>query len=343
VSERVRVLLVDDSPLFLRALEMALSRDPDIVIVGTAENGIEAVEKAAKVQPDVITMDVMMPSLNGIEAIKMIMARCPTPILVLTSLADGQTGPVTCEALRAGAVDVWAKPTSLPPSREESSQLVRHLHILAKVVVGPKRPDDHTVTPRPDPPPPGDKLIAIVSAIGGTKALTGVLRELSPTLNAPVLVVCKPPIAPTEVFAQWLSRICPLRVRVAIDNERLDPGTALLAPEDVHMEVKAGAIHLDAGAPVNGHRPSGTLLLESCVEYNPKGTIAIVLAGRGNDGARGLLAVQRAGGLAVILDPHEAEIDEAPRTAMRTVPDSYILPTKEISSLLSSLSRGERF
>jgi two-component system chemotaxis response regulator CheB len=343
MTERVRVLLVDDSPLFLRALEMALSKDSEIMIVGTAENGIEAVEKAGKLQPDVITMDVMMPSMNGIEAIKMIMAHCPAPILVLTSLADGETGPVTSEALRAGAVDVWSKPTSLPPSREEASNLIRHLHILSKVVVGPKRPSD-SVSPRPDPPAGADKVIAIVSSIGGTKALTGVLRELPATLMAPVLIVCKPPIAPTEIFANWLSRLSPLRVRVAVDGERLDSGTALLAPDNVHLEVSPiGSVYLGDEAPVNGHRPSGTLLLESCASWNPRGTIAIVLAGRGNDGARGLQAVQRAGGLAVILDPHEAEIDEAPRAAMRHVPESYVLPMKEITTLLSSLSHGERF
>jgi two-component system, chemotaxis family, protein-glutamate methylesterase/glutaminase len=341
MSERVRVLLVDDSPLFLRALEMALGRDDAVQIVGTAENGIEAVEKAERLAPDVITMDIMMPSLNGIEAVRRIMARAPAPILVLTSLADGETGPLTCEALRAGAVDVWPKPASLPPSREESSALSRHVQILAKVDVRERGHGVATVRARPELDGGCERLVAVVAGAGGTKALAGLLSDLLPEISAPILIACKAPIAPADVFARWLRGVSSIDVGVAVDGERPHPGRAVIAPDQLNLEIApSGCLRLVPDTRAQGASPAATRLLESAAAWNAERTVAIVLAGRGSDGARGLETVHGRGGVALVQDPDEAEISDAPRAAIEAVPHSYVLGLKEIAGVLSSMGKS---
>lgn len=345
MDERARVLLVDDSPLFLKALELSLAEaHDDLVVVGTAENGLEAVEKTVRLKPNVVTMDVLMPSLNGLESIRMIMSRCPTPILVLSSLADGANGAVTLEALRAGAVDVWSKPSSLPPTRDDAIALTRHLKLLSRITVKPKAISGSiSEVPMPELSTKSP-LIALVASAGGTKTLAGVLGDLPASLKAPVLVVCRPPVAPTQVFASWLQALTPLRVRVAVDGEEPVPGTVLLAPENAHLEMqRSGRLSVTATAPFEGSRPSATLLLESCIAFNARGTIAVVLGGKGYDGVRGLAAVQRAGGIPLVIDPADTEIDETPAAAIREVPQAYVVPLAELPQMLVSLAAGDRF
>lgn len=345
-----RVLVAEDSPLFVDAIRMCLATDPGIVIVGSASDGREAVDMTMRLSPDVVTMDVQMPVLDGIAAIREIMARRPTPVLVLTGLPDARGGAIGIDALAAGAVDLWPKPSSIPPSREEAAGLARRVRLVAGVAVVPRSDrravtsavaTELTSTGSPVPPTRAaqPRAIGIVGSTGGPPVLESILRSLAAEQHAPIVIVQHLPLGFAHHLAGWLSRVSSLDVRVAVLGDRIEAGSVHLAPDGAHLELEAtGRFSLQSGPPVCESRPSGTVLLSSLARAFGTGAVGLVLTGLGRDGAEGLRAIARAGGAAIVQDPPSAVAPSMPRAALAEVPTAMRASIERLPHLLARLS-----
>jgi len=346
-----RVLIVDDSPLFVDVLRDAIAADGTLQVVGVASDGRDAVELAERLRPDVITMDVLMPVMAGLEAVSEVMRRCPTPILVLTSDPRGDSGALAFEALRRGALDVRIKPERWY-DESEHAELRRHLALLAGVPVlrypRSEAPRRHpgvavhgaagagaAVQPRRSP-----QAVGLVASTGGPAALAQVLGSLPAGFALPVLVVQH--LAPGfgAQFARWLAGATSLPVIEASDGAPLEPATVLVAPDRRHLTVDAGGrvALLDADF-VDGHRPSGTILLSSLSRWAGEGAVGVVLTGMGRDGVAGLAELRRRGGHTVAQDEGTSLIYGMPREAWERGAAERRLRLDEIGRWLCALAR----
>ncbi len=297
----VRALIVDDSPSMRAALTRILSGDPEIEVVGAAPEPHTARDMIKELNPDVLTLDVEMPGMDGLSFLERIMRLRPMPVVMCSSLTAAGA-EVTIEALRLGAVDCIAKPAGGPV------ELALGAEQLRATVKGAARSQARrgyaasSATRQPPAPAPGqppfrEVVIAIGASTGGVEALFHVLGEL-PTDCPPVLVVQHMPAAFTASFAARLDRGCAVRVVEAIDGAQLQRGTVYIAPGGSHHMVLDGGtngrIKLIAVDPVNGHRPSVDMLFDSVARLG-KSAVAAILTGMGSDGANGMLAMRRAG------------------------------------------------
>jgi len=333
---KVQVLVVDDSALMRKLICELLESDPNIEVVDTARDGYEAVEKVAKLHPDVVTMDVQMPRMSGLEALSHIMSQCPTPVIILTGLNNPQ---LAIEALERGAVDFVLKPSGtismdIYKIRQELIQKVK----LAPLV-NIRKMVQRGITP-PLPPLktpfriPGKRVVVIGASTGGPRALNHCLSSLPSHLPAAVLVVQHMPPGFTRSFAERLNRRSPLEVKEAEEGDVILPGRAYVAPGDYHMVVeKRGnqeVIHLDKSPPVKGLRPSADVTMRSVAEVFGAGSIGVILTGMGSDGADGLKAIKERGGITIAQDRSTSIIYGMPRAAVRSGCVDKVLPLGEI-------------
>ncbi|MFC6669760.1 protein-glutamate methylesterase/protein-glutamine glutaminase [Marinobacterium aestuariivivens] len=323
----VKVLIVDDSSFFRHRISEALSKDPRLQVVGTAANGREGVEKAKQLKPDVITMDVEMPQMNGIEAVRQIMREAPTSILMVSSLthAGAQT---TLQALEAGAVDYLPKDIRawIDNSGQVSSQLIDRLIGLARsprfrsggrfgVGAGAGstaakgssthliRPAGREATPAPSRSParprmPDCRLVVIGSSTGGPAALQQILTRLPASFPYPILLVQHMPSTFTPVFAERLNQQCQIRVRQAVDGDRLEPGLALLAPGGQQMFIESNRpdrVRVLPGDERLTYKPSVDVTYGSAARSYGRRTLAIILTGMGADGCEGARLLKKTG------------------------------------------------
>lgn len=292
----MRVLIVDDSPSMRAMLRSILSADPCIEVVGAASDPHKARELIRQLAPDVLTLDVEMPGMNGIAFLERVMRLRPMPVVMCSSMTARGTD-IAIEAMRLGAVDCIAKPAGGAAVLQASAgQLCATVKDAARATI---RPISHD-TGRPlhaRPAQTTDRVIAIGASTGGVEALFALLSAL-PAQAPPILIVQHMPGLFTTGFAARLDRLCPMRVVEAKDGDPLLPGTAYVAPgSDMHMEVApvgAGHVRLRAGPPVSGHRPSVDALFASCAALGER-AVGVIMTGMGSDGAAGLLAMRAAG------------------------------------------------
>ncbi|WP_428675157.1 protein-glutamate methylesterase/protein-glutamine glutaminase [Roseibium sp.] len=301
-SNPVRVLIVDDSALIRKMLTEMLSRDPDIEVIGTAQDPYVAREKIKSLNPDVITLDIEMPKMDGIEFLKKIMKLRPMPVLMVSSLTQ-QGADATLHALEIGAVDYVAKPTQdLQHGLAEKCEEITSKVKAAAAARVQSRPGGKPARIQRLSSAPGyrstETVVAIGASTGGVEALTNVLTVLPPDSPA-ILVTQHMPASFTRSFARRLDGICAINVTEARDGVRVLPGHAYLAPGDQHLQLsRSGANYtcrIGGQERVSGHCPSVDVLFRSVADCAGNNAIGVILTGMGKDGAKGLLAMRQAG------------------------------------------------
>jgi two-component system chemotaxis response regulator CheB len=343
--KRVRVVVVDDSATSRQAIVAILRADQEIEVVGQAADGLEAVEMVKRLHPDIVTMDVQMPNLDGFAATKRIMLEAPTPILITTSV-DPHVLSVSLEAVRVGALAVHAKPGPPlgPAFDEEARELVRQVKAMSQVKVvrhyerapapPPAAPALATASLREGP----TEVVAIVASTGGPGAIHRILTTLPADYPVPILVVQHISHGFIPGFAGWLDKASPLRVKPAEEGEALRPGTVYVAVDDHHLCLSpTRKIHLSTAPAVGGFRPSGTVLFESVAKMFGGHALAVILTGMGRDGVDGLRAIRRAGGRTVAESEATAVVYGMPAAAVNAGVVDFILPLDEVCTTIAGL------
>jgi two-component system chemotaxis response regulator CheB len=337
----IRVLVVDDSITVRRRIMDVLALDPELEVVGEAGDGREAIERCLALEPDVVTLDMMLPVMTGLAATEYIMAYCPTPILVVSASTNRGELFRTYEALAAGAVDVLDKPSGdeLADAAWEA-RLVATVKLVAriKVITHPRaRLTQVRKQAALDSTPSGPRTIAIGVSTGGPAALVRVLGALGPDFPIPIVVVLHIGALFAPRFAEWLDDQSPLPVRYVEDGGRLPPlgrGSVWMAPPDRHLLLEHDRFRLSDDPPRHSCRPSVDVLFESvALSLGPK-AVGCVLTGMGRDGALGLLAMRRAGARTIAQDEATSVVFGMPREAILVGAAEQVLPLDRIASAL---------
>lgn len=320
-ARRVRVLVVDDSAVARAALTRGLSQDPNIEVVGQARDPFEARDQILALSPEVMTLDVEMPRMDGVEFLRRLMPQRPIPTVVVSSLSQ-RGGQVAMDALAAGAVDVVCKPSRNLSGGLEAmiGELCTKVKIAATVNVAWRKTRE---APAPRTTPTAlaettDKIIAIGASTGGTEAIRAVLETFP--ANAPgVVIVQHMPPGFTTTFAQRLDETCSMQVREAKDGDRLFPGRALVAPGALQLKViRSGGeylVEVRPGDKVSGHCPSVDVMFRSVAACAGRNAVGVILTGMGSDGAAGLLEMRKIGATTVGQDEATCVIYGMPRVA----------------------------
>jgi two-component system chemotaxis response regulator CheB len=341
-----RVLVVDDSALIRQLLTEILSSDGGLEVVGTANDPYLAWDKITELEPDVLTLDVEMPHMNGLTFLEKLMTKRPMPVVMISSLTE-RGAETTLRALELGAVDFVAKPKFDVASGTVTmaDEIVEKVKSAALARVRPAVP--RPVPVRPAAPAPttasgSQPIIAIGTSTGGTAALHEVLTHLP--ADAPgIVAVIHMPENFTRTYAQRLDAECKVRVREAKIGDRIVPGQVLLAPGNRHMTVvrqaTGYAVALDHADPVNRHRPSVDVLFDSCARVCAGRGVGILLTGMGADGAAGLAAMRRAGSRTLVQDEATCVVFGMPREAIALGAAEEVLPLERIAGRIIELGR----
>jgi len=341
----VKVLIVDDSAFMRNALSAMLSSDPEITIVGTARDGLEAIEKVQALKPDIVTLDVEMPRMDGITALKQIMAKNPVPVIMVSSLTtDG--AKVTLDALDMGAVDFLPKNLSdlsinIVKLKELLIDKVKHLG--RKGVVRKRiREEDRRSVAIPQSMPvrtTGERRIGIVSigtSTGGPRALQDIIPKLPKEFPVPIVIAQHMPASFTGPFADRLNQLSQLIVKEAEEGEPLKPGVVFIAPGFGHMRVsrKRGiepVISISANKEEFVYRPSVDALMLSVAELFPGRALGVILTGMGNDGLKGLAALKKNGGRGFAQNEETCVVYGMPKAVVDAGIADKILPIEEMA------------
>jgi two-component system, chemotaxis family, protein-glutamate methylesterase/glutaminase len=338
----IRVLVVDDSAFMRRVIGEAIAAEPDMEVAGLAVNGLDALVKVEQLQPDVVTLDVEMPEMDGLSALRHIMSRYPRPVVMLSSLTQAGAVP-TIRALTIGAVDFVGKPSGaisldFHKVREELVLKVRtaaKARVRAHAESAPALPAAPVVTRPVGAATPFDRLVVIGSSTGGPRALGTVVPSLPSDGRTAYLIVQHMPAGFTRSLAERLDSISPLTVREAESSDHLSAGTALVAPGDFHVRVTPrGGIQLDQDGKVHGVRPSVDVSLSSVAHNFGPRTVVSILTGMGSDGAAGADAVRKAGGTVLAEDESTCVVYGMPRAVVERGGADRVVPLDGMASAI---------
>lgn len=326
--EPIRVLVVDDSTFMRKSLTRMLESDPGIHVVGTARNGEEAIQQVKALHPDVVTMDVEMPGLNGIQALEHIMTQCPTPVLMVSSLTT-EGAADTLRALELGAVDYIAKQLDGVATKIEHIQgdLLAKVHAAhhagLKVHHRPRAPRGAapTLSSRTVVATRGERLVAIACSTGGPQALMEILPTIPADFPSAIVIVQHMPKTFTKPFAERLNTVCQLTVREASDGDDVKPGTILIAPGGLQFRVKRRSItscvvSLSPNVEHHLHAPAADIMLQSVADVYGERGIGIVLTGMGHDGLEGMRALKAAKGRSIAQDEASCVVYGMPKAVV---------------------------
>jgi two-component system chemotaxis response regulator CheB len=341
---KIRVLTVDDSALMRQVLATLLSKDPDIEVIGSAPDPFIAREKIKALNPDVITLDVEMPKMDGLTFLEKLMRGHPMPVVMVSSLTEVGC-QTTLRALELGAVDFITKPKiDLREGMEEVAQdLIAKVKAAAQAKVRGKRGDSGVggkgVAPllTSSMIKTTDTIIAIGSSTGGTEAVKDVLMALPPN-TPPILITQHMPEHFTKTWADRMNGLCRISVKEAEDGDSVLPGHALVAPGSYHMTlVRSGArysVRINQDPPVNRHRPSVDVMFASVAQYAGANAIGVILTGMGGDGAKEMLTMKQAGAFTIAQDEASCVVFGMPKEAIKLGGVDKILPLSEIPAAI---------
>lgn len=345
---KIRVLTVDDSALMRQVLATLLAKDPEIEVVGSAPDPYIAREKIKALNPDVLTLDVEMPKMDGITFLEKLMRGHPMPVIMVSSLTEAGC-QTTLRALELGAVDFITKPKiDLREGMEDVAQdLIAKVKAAAaanmKRSIGEKRVVSQMAAPVSRPVgaqamiKTTDTIIAIGSSTGGTEAVKDLLEMLPPD-TPPILISQHMPERFTKTWADRLNSLSRIRVKEAQHGDSVLPGHALVAPGNFHMAlVRSGArytVHLNQDPPVNRHRPSVDVMFASVAQYAGANAIGVILTGMGNDGAKEMLTMKRAGAFTIAQDEASCVVFGMPKEAIKMGGIDKVLPLNEIAGAI---------
>jgi two-component system chemotaxis response regulator CheB len=355
-NRKIRVLIVDDSAIVRKILSEALSDAPDIEIVGTAPDPYVARDKILSLAPDVLTLDIEMPRMDGLTFLRKLMQHHPLPVVVISSLAQPSCR-IALQALETGAVDVLAKPGgpySVGELRHGLAEKVR-----AAAVARIRRPA-HDQHPAPAPTPPArtspplaastplcaETILAIGASTGGTEAISAVLSRL-PASTPGTLIAQHIPPEFSRAFANRLNETCPMEVREAQDGDALRPGLALVAPGDFHLVARRAGGHffvnVKTGPRVCYQRPSVDVLFHSVAETAGARAVGVLLTGMGSDGAQGLLRMRQAGARTIAQDEASCVVFGMPREAIALGAAEQVASLRSIpEAILAKVARAQQ-
>jgi len=347
--KRLRVLIVDDSAFMRRLISDMLSSDPHIEVADTARNGKEGLEKAIALKPDIITLDVEMPVMNGLETLEEFMKLTPVPKVIMLSSLTYEGGEATIKALELGALDFITKPTTSIINYDAEhirDELTKKINLIGKsriklsppIPVRERAPVIKKTTVLNNIPSGGLKyIIAIGTSTGGPRALQDVLPKLPGDIPAAVLVVQHMPPGFTRSLSERLDSLSQINVKEAEDGDMLQPGWAYIAPGDYHMIISRYAgdgyrISTNKQPPVTGHRPSVNVMMSSVAEAGHKNIIAVMMTGMGNDGTDGILKIKNCGGKTIAQAESSCVVYGMPKSAVKAGAIDTITPLQNITA-----------
>jgi len=351
LKEKIKILVTDDSLVTRKFLVNMLSTDPDIEVIGTANDGAEAIAFIRKRKPDVITMDINMPVMDGFEATLNIMRELPIPIVIVSSAFSNTDATKKFKALEAGAVGILPLPVGLghPDYEKSMKHFVSYMKTMSEVKLirrwshtpGSIRKDVNTQLQISTPPAPKVEpshiinLIAIGASAGGPMVVKEILEKLPENLTVPIIIVQHIESEFTQGYVDWLNLTSKIKVLIAKDGESMEPGKAYMAPGDYHIGVKsANTLRISKEAPDNGLRPSVAFLFRSVLNVYHHKSICILLSGMGVDGAKELKMLRDAGSITIAQNAETALIHGMPGEAIKLGGASHIMSPSQIINFI---------
>lgn len=345
----IKVLIAEDSPVVREFLTYILGTDPDIRVVGVAHNGEEAIEAVKRYRPDVITMDIHMPKMDGLEATRRIMEMIPTPIVIVSGSTDPRENMTTFRAMEAGALAVLRRPDGIGHPNHEATvrELVQTVKLMSEVKVVRRWPKMRREQGTPAAARLAEasagkiQVIAMGASTGGPPVLHTILEMLTGDLPVPVLIVQHMASGFTNSFVEWLAQTSGLPVHVATHGEYLVSGHAYVAPDEFQMKVEhGGRIVLTGDEPENGLRPSVSYLFRSLAETYGGNVVAGLLSGMGRDGAEELRLLREKGAITFAQDKKSSVVHGMPGEAIKLDAATYILAPEKIAAVLTGLANN---
>lgn len=342
----IKVLIVDDSPVARELIEHVLTADPEIRVIGSARNGEEAIAALAYKHPDVITMDVHMPGLDGFETTRQIMIENPVPVVIVTATLDPKADTAVFRALEAGALAILLKPPGPghPDHPRAAMELIQTVKLMSEVKVvrrsnrGRQQRQAFTKAEAEAP----IRVVAIGASTGGPVVIQNILRSLPVDFPVPVLVVQHMAGDFIEGFAEWLANSSMIKVKVGVQGERIRPGTAYVAPGGFQMGVdEIERISLMPGRSSELHCPSVSYLFNNVAQRFGRNAVGILLSGMGADGALGLKEMQERGALTIVQDEESCVVFGMPAEAVKLRAAQHVLPPESIIAMLRTVVRRQ--